>query len=162
VIGSASVGLYAPAVAQALAVACTYIDTDSERLSLAEGFGAKVMQAPAQGQAFGSFPVTAACTSSSGGLMSALASTEPGGICQSAGIHFQKVDFPIFESYRKGVQFHIGRANASRDIPAILALIAAGKLAPEKVTSQVFAIDDALDALRGPLKTKTILSLGLR
>jgi threonine dehydrogenase-like Zn-dependent dehydrogenase len=159
IIGSASVGLYAAAVAGALGVACTYVDDDRSRLEVAQKFGARLIEATPDGTKFGEFPVTAACNSTAGGLRSALASTEPGGICQSAGIHFQSVELPLLQMYRRGVRLHIGRANARNDMPAILALVGSGKLKPELVTAQVVPVDLAIEALSAPLPHKTVLTL---
>jgi threonine dehydrogenase-like Zn-dependent dehydrogenase len=159
VLGSASVGLYAVAVAQALGVACTYVDTVPERLSVAARLGATIIDAPANGRKFGDFPVTAACISTADGLRSALKSTEPGGICQSAGIHFQPVELPMFDMYRRGVRLFTGRANARDDIPGILALVADGRLRPGDVTAQVVAVDNAVDALSAPLPHKTVVRM---
>jgi threonine dehydrogenase-like Zn-dependent dehydrogenase len=161
VLGSASVGLYAAATAQALGVRCTYVDTDPARLAVAEQLGATVIEAAADGQSFGSFAVTAECVSSAGALNSAVQSTEPGGICQSAGIHFFGVpDLDFVSLYKRGITLHTSRANARDDIPQILALVADGRLDPSVVTSNVIDIDDAPDALPDALSHKTVIRMG--
>ena len=157
IIGSASVGLYACAVADALAVPCTYVDTSRERLAVAERLGARTIEAQADGRSFGEFYVTAACISTADGLKSAILSTAAGGICQSAGIHFQATDLPLLEMYRRGIHFTTGRASARDDIPAILALVARDKLRPAVVTARTVSIDSAPKALGEPLSHKTVL-----
>jgi len=54
------------------------------------------------------------------------------------------------------VQLHIGRAMVRPAIPAILDLVAAGRLRPQLVTSATIAWDDAADALLEPA-TKLIV-----
>ncbi len=159
VLGSASVELYTVAVASALGFSCMYADTAPERLAVAQRLGAAVVDAPADGRSFGEFAVTAACVSTAEGLKSALKSTEPGGICQSAGIHFHAVELPLLEMYRRGVRFHTGRANARDDIPTILALVATGRLRPGDITADVVPIDRAVEALSGPLPHKLVLAV---
>lgn len=159
IIGSASVGLYACAVAEALAIRCTYVDTARARLETAERLGARVIEAPADGRSFGEFPVTAACISTTDGLKSAVRSTEPGGICQSAGIHFQPVELEFYEMYRRGLHLVLARANARDDIPKLLALIAQGRLRPGDVTARIAVLDDAIEVLSTPLPHKTVLTL---
>ena len=159
ILGSASVGLYAAATAKALGVDCTYVDTDPARLGVAQALGVKAVDEAAAGQAFGEFAVTACCASSSEALLSALASTAPGGTCQSAGIHFQPFALPLFEMYRRGVRFVTGRANARDDIPAVLDLISTGALDVASINAQVVPVGDVLTTLSGPLPHKTIIDM---
>jgi threonine dehydrogenase-like Zn-dependent dehydrogenase len=160
VFGSASVGLYAVDTAIALGVPVTYVDTDAVRLAIAESFGARVIEADAMGQSFGSFPVVAACTSTAQGLMSALASTEPGGICQSSGIQFFGApDVDYLALYRRGIRFVTGRANARDDIPAILSLVEQGRMHPGEVTGNVISFDEAPDRLASEITHKTVITM---
>lgn len=159
VIGSASVGLYACAVAAALAVPCTYVDDSDSRLAIAERLGAKVISGTADGRSFGEFPVTAACISTPGGLQSAISSTEGGGVCQAAGIHFRPLDLPMFEMYRRGIRLVTGRATAREDIPAILKLVDQGRLRLADVGASIIDVDDAVDAFQGPLSYKTVVRM---
>ena len=59
--------------------------------------------------------------------------------------------------YGNGVNFHIGRAMSRASLPAVLDLVAAGTIAPEKVTSRVTTWDRAPEAVLEP-ETKLIIT----
>jgi alcohol dehydrogenase len=67
------------------------------------------------------------------------------------------VSLNMLELYTRVVNLHIGRASARPPIPAILALAAAGRLRPERVTDRVLAFADAQTALLEP-HTKLVFS----
>lgn len=160
VLGSASVGLYAVATSKALGTPVTYVDDDHTRLAVAQRLGATIIESAPGGQSYGSFPVVAAAISTPTGLMSALASVEPGGIVHSSGIQFFGVpDLDYLDMYRRGVRLATGRANARDDIPAILALMAQGRLDTRLVTGNVIHIDDAPGHLEHQLTHKTIIDM---
>lgn len=156
VLGSASVGLYEAATAVALGVRCTYVDDDDARLRTAERLGAHVVERTPDGDALGEFPVVAACISTPAGLLSALRSTEPGGICHSSGIQFFGTELPLVDMYRRGVRFVTGRASARDDIPAVLRLIGQGRLPVGAVTARTLPFDAAGD-LADAFSHKTVL-----
>lgn len=82
------------------------------------------------------------------GLACAVRSTEPDGICTSTGILFEReTPLPLLEAYTKGLTFHTGRVHARPVMPEVLELIAAGRLSPELVTTELVAWDDAAEAL---------------
>lgn len=159
VIGSASVGLYAVAFASALAVPCTYIDTNAARLKIAEQLGAKTVATTPDGRSFGEFALTVSANSTPGGLQSAIRSTTGGGICQAAGIHFRGAELPLLEMYKRGVRFTTGRANVRDDLPAIFDLIRQGRFRPKDIGASVFKIDDAPEALKGGLSYKSVIQM---
>jgi len=95
-----------------------------------------------------SYAVTADGGASQASLACALRSTEPGGLCTSAGIVFEPLTpVPFLEMYTSGVRFHTGRVMARATIPSALELVASGRLRPERVTSHTAAWDDAADAV---------------
>lgn len=51
------------------------------------------------------------------------------------GIHPADVALPLFRMYTVGITFVTQRANARRDLPAVLDLVAAGRLDPSTVTA---------------------------
>jgi threonine dehydrogenase-like Zn-dependent dehydrogenase len=147
--GSPSIGLYAIEVARALgARSITYTDHDAERLRIAERLGADVHEGELP-RRLGPFPVTVDCGATRDSLALALRSAEPDGECTSTGIIFEpETPVPLLEMYTSGVHFHTGRAQARPHIPAILELVAEGRLHPELVTSNVVAWDDAAEAVQ--------------
>jgi threonine dehydrogenase-like Zn-dependent dehydrogenase len=149
--GTASIALYAVDAALALgAESVTYLDTDPERLRIAEELGARVEEGEPP-QRLGPFPITVDGGASRESLASALRSTEPGGECTSTGIVFEpETPLPLLEMYTTGVHFHIGRAQARPAIPRILELVAEGRLRPQLVTSRVAEWDEAPEAVLSP------------
>jgi alcohol dehydrogenase len=151
-----SMSLYAVDVALAFgAASVTYVDTDADGCAVAEELGATVVQGEPE-LSLGTFPVTVDGTCTPEGLVATLRLTEWGGRCTSIGQIAPEGTLPLFELYTRGVQLHIGRAMARPAIPAILDLVAAGRLRPQLVTSATIAWDDAADALLEPA-TKLIV-----
>jgi alcohol dehydrogenase len=146
--GARSIGLYAVDAASALgAERVAYIDTDDDRLRVAESFGAETQESEPPHRT-GPFPITVDASGSREGLASALRSTEPGGTCTSVGILAEpETPVPLLEMYTNGIEFRIGRPMARDVIPSLLELAAAGRIHPERVTSKTVAWDDAPDAV---------------
>jgi threonine dehydrogenase-like Zn-dependent dehydrogenase len=148
--GARSIPLYAVDAALALgAASVTYVDTDADRLAVARRLGAQVVEGRPE-SALGTFPVTVDGTGTPDGLIATLKLTAWGGRCTSIGQLAASAPLPLFELYTRGVHLHIGRAMARPAIPAILALVAAGRLHPELVTNATVAWDDAPEALLTP------------
>jgi threonine dehydrogenase-like Zn-dependent dehydrogenase len=101
-------------------------------------------------RSLGEFGVTVDGTATPEGLVATLRLTEWGGRCTSIGQIAPEGTLPLLELYTRGVHLHIGRAMARPAIPAILRLVAAGRLRPQLVTSATVAWDDAPDALLEP------------
>lgn len=149
--GTASIALYAVDAALALgAESVTYLDTDPERLRIAEELGARVEEGEPP-KRLGAFPITVDGGASRESLACALRSTEPSGECTSTGIIFEpETPLPLLEMYTSGVHFHIGRVHARAEMHRILELVAEGRLRPELVTSRVVGWDEAPEALLVP------------
>jgi threonine dehydrogenase-like Zn-dependent dehydrogenase len=156
--GAPSVGLYAAAIAVALgAERVDYADRDRTRLDVAEKAGAHVIDRPFAALR-GKYPITVDASADPKGLAAALLSTEPGGVCTSVGIYYDRTTpIPLLGMYGNGVTFVTGRVNARAELPAALALVAKGRFDPSIVTTRVSAWDDAPEAMldRGP---KVIIS----
>jgi alcohol dehydrogenase len=145
-----SVSLYAVDAALALgAASVTYVDTDAGRCAVAQELGATVVEGE-PGRALGAFPVTVDGTGTPEGLVATLRRTDWGGRCTSLGQLEANGSLPLFELYTRGVHLHIGRAMARPVIPAILALVAAGRLRPQLVTSATVGWEEAAQALLEP------------
>ena len=151
--GTRSIGLYAVDIALALGAGrVAYLDDDAGRCAVASDLGADIVDAPDR-----TYPVTADCSAGEAGLKLALRATEPGGHCTHAGVIWGDVSLNMLELYTRVVNLHIGRASARPAIPAILALAAAGRLRPERVTDRVLPFADARTALLEP-HTKLVFS----
>jgi alcohol dehydrogenase len=148
-----SIGLYAVAIARALGAGrIDYVDTDRDRLALAERLGGRPVEGPPPRRA-GAFAITVDASGDPEGLACALRSVEPYGVCTSVAIYFADTPLPLLEMYTRGVRFSTGRVNARAIIPDILALVRTGALHPELVNSAIVPWADAPEAiLSDPLK----------
>jgi alcohol dehydrogenase len=146
-----SIALYSAAIAVALGAGkVDFIDTDARRLALAERLGANPIEGPPPERA-GRYPITVDASATPEGLACALRSVAAGGVCTSIGIYYGNMTpVPLLDMYGTGVHFHTGRANARADMPAVLELVASGRLRPELINSETVRWEDAADALREP------------
>jgi alcohol dehydrogenase len=148
--GARSIALYAAGAAVGLGAGrVDYLDHDERRLAIASDLGANAVaidRVPYRAER--RYPITVDGGTSRASVACALRSTEPGGLCTSAGVIFEpETPLPLLEMYTTGVRFHTGRAMARALIPAALDLIASGRLKPELVTSRVAEWDDAPGAV---------------
>jgi threonine dehydrogenase-like Zn-dependent dehydrogenase len=145
-----SIPLYAVDAALALgAASVTYVDTDADRLAVAQQLGAKVLEGdPAR--SLGVFPITVDGTATPEGLVATLRLTDWGGHCTSIAQLEPEAPLPLLELYTRGVHLHIGRVMARPAIPAILDLLAAGRLRPQLIASMNVPWEDAPQALLEP------------
>ncbi len=132
VVGRLSIGLYAAAFGVAYGAQVDYVDTDQQRLAMAEKLGARVHDRPKPDKAWDPYPVTVHTSMDPAVLASTLRVTWPDGVCTDTGIYYQDgVKMPLLPMYTRGVRFVTGRVNARAVIPKILELLtAACDLAP--------------------------------
>lgn len=148
--GGNSVPLYAVDVAMALgAASVTFVDTDHDRLTIARQLGAHVVEGEAE-RGLGKFLVTVNCTATTPGLLSAIRLTEPGGHCTSMAQIEPEAAMPMYELWNRSVRLHIAIAQARPAIPAILDLVAGGRLRPQLVTSVTASWEEAPEAMLEP------------
>lgn len=164
VVGGAapgSIGLYA--VAQAVALGSErvlYVDEDSERRGVAEGYGAETLDHIPE-RVDHRFPITVDASADPRGLELALGSLDRDGVCTSIGIYFDPTTpprFPLLSMYVQNTTFVTGRVHARRDAPRVLELLADGRLDPEPVTTRVVRFDEAAEALTDHGYTKLVLT----
>jgi threonine dehydrogenase-like Zn-dependent dehydrogenase len=157
VVGGLSIGLYAVAVGRAHGILVDYVDTDPARLSIAEGLGARVVDADLPDAARGPYPVTVHTSANPLSLAATTALTWPDGVCTDTGIYYSgEVSMPLLAMYSSGIRFVTGRANARADIPKVLDLLGRGlDLAP--IVEQVVPWDEA-PAAWSALRGKTVVT----
>jgi threonine dehydrogenase-like Zn-dependent dehydrogenase len=146
VAGRLSIGLYAAAFASAYGAHVDYVDTDPQRLAMAEKLGATVHDRLKPDKSWQPYPVTVHTTGDPAVLSATLRVTWPDGVCTDTGIYYQgKVELPLLPMYTCGVRFVTGRVNARAVIPEILELVTAHcDLAP--ALDRVVAWEDAPQA----------------
>jgi alcohol dehydrogenase len=145
--GAISISLYAVAVAKALGAGrVLFLDTDPGRAAVAERLGAEVAVGASPKRA-GEFPITVDASGDADGLACALRSVTPYGTCTSAAIYYTDTVVPLLEMYGRGVRFITGRVNARAHLPAVLELVATGRLDPAPVNTATVPWRDAIDGL---------------
>jgi threonine dehydrogenase-like Zn-dependent dehydrogenase len=73
-------------------------------------------------------------------------------------IHFgAATPVPLFEMYFNGVTFHTGRVHSRAVLPEVLELIEAGRIDPERVTTDVVPWEAAAEEWARP-RTKLIVA----
>ena len=142
--GAVSIGLYAAGIAVAMgSPQVDYIDTNRERLDLAQSFGATSIEGPPPERA-GEYPITVDASANVGGLHCAINSTAPEGVCTSIGIYFgETTPLPLLAMYNRGITFKTGRVNARPALPHVLELIRDGRFKPEKLITKRLAWEEA-------------------
>jgi len=157
---SPSVPLYAGLVARALgAREVLLVDRREHVRRHAEQLGLHALAPSELSRALLS-PLVVDVTGSAAGLRTALSHVAPDGICSSAGGLHRSARIPTGLLYGRNATFHVSRTHARAVIPQVLALVAARRLAPERVTTHVADLDDAPRALREHVvggATKTVL-----
>jgi threonine dehydrogenase-like Zn-dependent dehydrogenase len=162
-----SIGLYAAGIAVALGASrVDYLDTDSDRASLASSLGANAQVvtgkerwlrkgAPIHG---GGYAVTVDASNHRWGLDYAVRTLAPGGTATSVGFYlFKGTPLPLWQMYLNESTFRTGLSNPSADLPRVLELIASGRFQPGKITSRVADWDDAAEAFLEP-GTKAVVA----
>jgi alcohol dehydrogenase len=157
---TASVPLYTGLIAHALgAQHVTLVDARPEVRAQADALG---IDAVTPGELRGSYtaPLVVDLSTRRAGLRRAVAHTAPDGVCSSSGSLDRTARLPFSAMFGRNVTVHVGRASARCAIPGVLELMTTGRLAPERVTTQLAPIDDAVAALGRHIRgssTKTIL-----
>jgi threonine dehydrogenase-like Zn-dependent dehydrogenase len=143
VAGRLSIGLYAAAFASAYGAHVDYVDTDAQRLAMAEKLGATVHDRIKPDRSWDRYPLTVHTTADPAVLAATMRATWPDGVCTDTGIYYQgAVEMPLLSMYTRGLRFVTGRVNARAVIPEILELVDAQcDLAP--AVDRVVDWDDA-------------------
>jgi threonine dehydrogenase-like Zn-dependent dehydrogenase len=150
---AASIGLYAAGIAVALGGApVDYVDSNRERLDVAERLGANPVQLSRDARWFragesqrpGGYAVSVDARSTTESLSYALRALAPGGICTAVGFYLRRATpLPLWDMYLKGVTLEIGLSHARACLPGALELVASGRFDPGLVTSVVGDWQDA-------------------
>lgn len=154
--GTASIGLYAVAIARSLGVDVTYLDTAEERAEIARSFGAQAI--------VGAYPrrvdphdITVDASATSEGLHCAVRSTAGDGVCTCVATLVPETPLPLMEMYVRTVTFIIGRVSARPAMDSVLELLQGGGLDPQPVTTRVVPWDQAAEAYTEPF-TKLVFA----
>lgn len=146
VIARGSIGLYACDIARALGAGdVLYVDPDPAHRALAESYGARTAEAIEP--VHHGFDLAVESTGRVDQLAVAVKSLVPEGFCESAGNHFRPGELPLLEMYLTGVTPRIARDNVRAHLPDALEPAGSGRVAPERVVSDVFDWEQLPEAL---------------
>ena len=135
-----SVGLYAIAIATVLgAGSVRYVDRDPRLCGIASQLGADASthEGPWP-RRFDRALITVDNSGDAEGLACTLRSTDDYGICSGIAIHFTPTTpVPLLDMYTKGLTFQVSRADSRLHLRAVLDLVAAGKINPLSIPTNV-------------------------
>jgi threonine dehydrogenase-like Zn-dependent dehydrogenase len=161
-----SVGLYAAGLAVAMgAEQVDFVDTNQQRLDIAERLGARPTKRRSGSNAFknllglapASYPIVFDADGRDNAIDFAMRMLAHGGICTAASYYFKPgTKLPVWHMMVKSLRFETGYARPSAHLPDILALIASGKFDPGLVTTLLADWNDAPSALLDP-STKVVV-----
>lgn len=155
IVGGAakSIGLYAAGMAVALGSSrVDYLDTNAERLQIAEQLGARPVALRQDAGWFRrrwpvareAYPIAVDASGSTSGLSYALVSLAPGGTCTALAFYLRKgTPLPLWNMYLKSATLHVGVSHPREHIPAVLDLIAHRAFDPALLKPLVGTFSDA-------------------
>jgi alcohol dehydrogenase len=146
-----SVGLYAADAALGLGASrVDFVAQNAELLRVAESLGCRTQDAPFAAVR-GAWPITVDASGDPDGLITAVRSTEPEGVCTVAAFYAGDTPpLPLGRMYSKGISLHTGRVHARVWLPEVAEAIAQGKLHPERITTRRANWREATDAMAEP------------
>jgi threonine dehydrogenase-like Zn-dependent dehydrogenase len=139
VLGGAasSIGIWAAELAVRLGAGqVTYLDSDPERLALAEAAGAEPMQGPAP-RRLGPYAITVDASGQPEGLAAAIRSTAANHSCTSVSVYWADPSIPFMYMYSRNVGLRTGRVDSREAMPTVLDLIAARVIDPLRIARLV-------------------------
>lgn len=134
---AASIGVWAAELAVVLGASqVTYLDTDPVRCGLAEAAGAEAVIGPPPRRTQ-THPITVDASGDPAGLACAIRSTEANHTCTSVAIYWEDPPLPFMHMYARNLTLSTGRVNSRAVIPAMLDLVAAGRIDPLRIATLV-------------------------
>jgi alcohol dehydrogenase len=132
IAGVGGTGFYAVQIAKAMGAGrVDYVDHDPERLALAARLGAGTIEIRRE-------------------LTLLLRSLAPRGVCTSMAMYFRETPLPLLQMMLRGVRFEATPTNIRAFLPAVLSLVGTGRIAPERVTTEVLPWETLPEALVEP------------
>jgi alcohol dehydrogenase len=139
----ASVPLYAGQIALALgARRVLLVDARAEVRRRAAGLGLTAIRPGDLGD-IDPCPLVIDTSASAVGLRRAISQTAPDGVCTSSGTLHDSIRIPTGLMFARNVELRIGRSHARQALPAVLDLVASGRIDPELVTTVAADLNDA-------------------
>lgn len=149
-----SVGFFAIQAAKAMGAGrVVYSDFDTDRLAHAKTLGAEVIHiqyrpsTPAKDQ----FPIVVDASNVPEGLIYAINSTAPCGICTGISAGAPVMDgLPLAQMYMKGITYNVSRVHARATIESVLDCVSCGSIKHEDVITTTVPFSKAKDVIEDP------------
>ncbi|MEE9433318.1 MAG: alcohol dehydrogenase catalytic domain-containing protein [Sphingorhabdus sp.] len=149
-----SVGLFAAQAAKALGAGrVVYADFDADRLNRAMTLGveARHVQYQLGMRVKDQFPIVVDASNLSDGLIYALKSTAPCGVCTGVSAGTPTMDgLPLGQMYMKGISFTISRAHARAGIDDVLDCARCGHIKHGEIITRNVPFSNAADVMTDP------------
>lgn len=159
---SPSVAFYAAQIVDALAPAATCVVIDRRDWVRREGQRVGVEVSPPRRLRGLQAPLVIDCSFDRRGLALAVQATAADGLCSCAGTLHKTVPIPGALMYGRNITLALGRSHIRTVMPEVLALMAAGRLHPEKVINCIAPFTQAPEAISAHLKTATTKTIIVR
>jgi alcohol dehydrogenase len=154
IAGVGATGLYAIQMARAAGAGrVDYVDHDRGRLDLAAKLGAHPIEVGRDRPAPSLEPRYHIAVDARGEpdeLSLVLRSLAPQGVCTSVSMYFRETPLPLLEMMLRGVRLQLTPTNVRAHLPKVLSLVQAGRIAPERVTTEVLPWEQLPEALAEP------------
>jgi len=151
VAGVGSTGFYAVQMAKAIGASrVDYLDHDRARLALAATLGATpidLASVRSNGRLDRQYDIAVDARGEPIDLAMLLSSLAPRGTCISVSMYFEAATVPLLTMLLRGARLELTPTNVRAHLDDVLALIAAHRIAPERVTTEVRPWSELPDAL---------------
>ncbi len=144
IVSTSRTGLLAADIARACgARRVRYVDRDPERLALAERLGVESSPLAEFSPDEHEYEITLNASDSKTALRAALLATAPAGHCESMALHFSEVPMPLLAMHMKCIHFRSSLCDARAHVPAVLRLLASGRIDPELIRTDLLPFEQA-------------------
>jgi alcohol dehydrogenase len=154
VAGVGATGMYTVLMAKAGGAGrIGYLDHDTTRLALAASLGAVAIPLGPEQRGLAqseTYEIGVDTRGDPNTLEVLLRSLAPTGICTSVSLYFSETRVPMLEMCLRGIRLEATPTNIRAHLPAVLALVAAGRVAAQRVTSEVLPWSRLPEALIEP------------
>lgn len=155
IAGVGATGFYAIQMAKAMGAGrIDYLDHDRERLDLAAKLGAtntiEVGRGKPKSSLASQYEIAVDARGEPEELRLVLRSLTPRGSCTSMSLYFRETPLPLLEMCLRGVRLETTPTNIRAHLREVLSFVHTGRIAPERVTTEILSWEKLPDALAEP------------
>ena len=154
IAGVGATGFYAIQMAKALGAGrIDYLDHDRRRLDLAAKLGANgitVGRDAPRSSLESQYEIAVDTRGEADELALLLRSLAPTGVCTNVSMYFRETPLPLLEMMLRGVRLETTPTNIRAHLREVLSLVQTGRIAPERVTTEILPWEKLPEALAEP------------